>query len=104
MDDSTSQKIAELLNDPETLGRIASVVSGLTKGAETASAAPPAPVKPQIPPPAASNDRTALLRALKPLLRDDKQQKIDKLINALAVAAVVKNLKGDKGGSDNVQQ
>ena len=104
MDGSTSQKIAELLQDPEALGRIASVVSGLTKAPETPAAEPVPSVAPSLPLQTASNDKTALLRALKPLLRDDKQQKIDKLINALAVAAVVSNLRGNKGGNGNVQQ
>lgn len=104
MDDTTTQKIAELLKDPEALGKIASIVSGLAGDRETPPQITAPSVRPSAPALPASNDKTALLKALKPMLRDDKQQKIDRLINALTVAAVVSSLKGDKGGSYNVQQ
>lgn len=102
MDDATSQKIAELLKDPETLGKIASVVSNLTQNNSQPISAPTISEAPLFPAITRSpNDKTALLNALKPLIRDEKRPKIDKLINALAIAAVVKEF---KGGNENVQQ
>ena len=84
MDDATSQKIAEMLKDPEALSKIAAIVGSLTRNgtpAQTADAEAKMPETPRVPafniP--EGNARADLLTALKPLLREDKQQKIDKL-------------------------
>ena len=102
MDDATSQKISELLKNPEMLSKITSVISGLTQNNSQVVSTPAISETPSFHAIARTpNDKTALLNSLKPLIRDDKRHKIDKLINALTIAAVVKEF---KGGNENVQQ
>ena len=89
----------ELLSNPEMLGRISSIASGM----QNTSQAPATPVSQsenysaqntQTP-----NSRADVLLALKPLLKDEKRGKVDAVIKALTVASAISRL---KGGKDNV--
>ncbi len=112
MADELSEKIKALLSDPESLQKITAIASSLgMTGNGTAppkEEPPPAPVSslPASAPLAnlqalpafnmSGNRNTALLHAIKPFLRGERQSKLESLITAMSVAEIISGLK--KGG------
>ncbi|MBR4950692.1 MAG: hypothetical protein IKZ23_01925 [Clostridia bacterium] len=104
MDSDFSAKLQGLLSDPNALAKITAIASTLGAGnapsqgepAQSAQSAPSAQANPplQSPQPLLPADpRLALLSSVKPLLRQEKQGKIDSLLSALAVASMLKSFK-----------
>ncbi len=87
MDAELAAKVGALLADPEAVAKISSIASSL--GADRQSA--PDAAKSAQPDP-----RISLLIGLKAVMRDDKKQKIDMLINALTAVSAVKRFGGGK--------
>lgn len=92
MDAELAAKVGALLSDPEAVAKISQIASSLGKSDVGSSPAPPAR-------PAESDPRMALLSGLKAVIRDDKKQKVDTLIKALAVIQTIDRF----GGNKNVQ-
>ncbi len=82
------KKVADLLSDPEMLSKISSLIGS--------------PQQESRPEPSLSmeNSKSNLLLAMKPLLKESKQSKIDALVKALTVSAAVSKMK--KGGNNIV--
>lgn len=110
MDDDFRSKLQYVLSDPDALSRIAAIAGSL--GAEKQASppfpppeaeepspppeAPPQTRLPPKPPSPAPDPRIALLNSLKPLLREEKREKIDALTRALAVASLFGPITGGK--------
>ena len=107
MADELSEKIKSLLSDPESLKKVTAIASSL--GMTDNSTPPPTEEKANSPAsvPALSipslpafnsggNRNTALLHAIKPFLRREKQSKLESLITAMTVAEIISGMK--KGG------
>lgn len=106
MDGDFAEKLKAVLSDPEAMAKITSIASGLggTKGESNESAAPEQKTEPVMPkndtlPALAqsfalnSDPRITLLSSLKPLLREEKRDRIDALTRALSLAAMMKNFR-----------
>ena len=121
MDSDFSEKLKRVLSDPEAMSKITAIASGL--GATAPSNTAPDPAPDEMPKqsdtesaytplsdsaPSGQSDalpalmqgfntsgepRLLLLSSLKPLLREDKREKIDALTKALAIASMMKNLR-----------
>lgn len=89
MDSDITNKLNEVLSDPEKLKSVMSVVSTFM-GSQSQPQPAQQPVQP--PPPVEvfntkeSNSRTELLRALKPFLSEEKCARIDKILKIMTVA------------------
>ena len=93
MDADLSGKLNEILSDPDKLKTVMSAVSGIMGQSEKSpseeipvqktEAVPPSP--PSVPA-LKSNERTELLRALKPFLSKDKCERIDKMLKIMTFA------------------
>lgn len=119
MSDPATDKMQEILGNPDTLALIARLVSGLGKSggqsepahevpesdAPTAAFHPPESLPsvseaslPILSAPAfkdASSDRRiALLNALRPYINDSKKERVDGLVRAIRVAGVLNQYKG----------
>lgn len=105
MEGDFSEKLKAVLSDPEALAKITAIASGLGAGtqpsapkSEPANAAETSgqsslqnemlPMLSGI-----SDPRLALLTSLKPLLREDKRERIDALAKAISLASLMKNFK-----------
>ena len=102
MEADFQEKLKTLLSDPESLGRIMSVASELglnrqetaqpeptesrTTPTETASVTP----RPMLP---TGDPRINLLCSLKPLVREEKRDRLDALTQMLAFASVMKQFR-----------
>ncbi len=92
MDSDFSAKLQNLLSDPTALAKITAIASSL--GTDTQpEQTEPAPSAPSLPNIAPADPRIALLSSVKPLLRQEKQGKIDSLLSALTVASMLKNFR-----------
>lgn len=112
MDDSLTEKIRTLLADPESLARIMQIAGSLSGGTSGSAAAPteapqsdPVPVIPaaaSVPPkpsgavPAGNlngllrtDPRVDLLRALRPLVAEEKRARLDDLVRIATVASLL---------------
>lgn len=107
LDNEFQTKLKNVLSDPDALSKISAIVSSLgmtNQGSDERSSAPLAeseqplseeakqfsglpdiPISPNI-----SDPRLALLNSLKPLLREEKRDKIDALTRAITVASMMK--------------
>lgn len=95
MEDNFSEKLQSLLADSDAVAKIAAIASSLGSGTpEPAPApAPPAPaVSPPSLPTAGKDPRLELLRALRPLVAEQKQKRIDDLVQIATVASLLGNL------------
>ena len=102
LDADFTEKLKNVLSNPDAMSKIASIASGLTKsdpeipstaGESSASESNPLP---NLPLPAFSADsdpRIALLSSIKPLLREDKRSKIDSLTRALMLSSMMKSFR-----------
>lgn len=113
MDSDFSEKLKNVLSDPDAMAKIMSIASGLglsetpqeTHGNETNAPAPaaepisaPAPAAETLPALSQmlerqSDPRIALLASLKPLLREEKRERLDALTRALTLASLMKNFR-----------
>ena len=107
LDGDFAEKLKTVLSDPEAMAKITSIASGLgaaksEKSAETVApeqqAEPILPTSDNLPTLAQgfalnSDPRISLLSSLKPLLREEKRDRIDALTRALSLAAVMKNFR-----------
>ncbi|MBQ4316720.1 MAG: hypothetical protein IJC20_00585 [Clostridia bacterium] len=114
MDSDFSEKLKKVLSDPEAMSKITAIASSLGASSpqqnaeEKVGASEPEPqISPTIPPSApsdalpalmqgfsmSSDPRISLLSSIKPLLREEKREKIDALTRALALASMMKNLR-----------
>lgn len=101
MADELSEKIKSLLSDPESLKKVTAIASSL--GMTDNSTPPPTEASvpalsiPSLPAfNSGGNRNTALLHAIKPFLRGEKQSKLESLITAMTVAEIISGMK--KGG------
>ncbi len=111
LDENLSEKIRAVLADPAALSAIASVASSLSGGSaqanvpsEQQSAQVSAPTEtPSVP--AVSipkrDPRIDLLCAIKPLVNDEKRNRLDSLVQIATVASLLGTL-GKKGGNGYV--
>ncbi len=114
MDGDFLEKVKTLLSDPESLQRITGIAKGLSGGeggesiptvSDTSSseaaerrengeeAAKQALAGLSAPAGGAKDSRLALLRSLKPLLREEKRKKVDSLLRAMSIASLMKSIK-----------
>ncbi len=95
MEENLSEKLQAILADPEAVSRIAAIASSLGSGAP-ATPAPPAPATPSSAVGGVSlpgkDPRLELLRALRPLVAEQKQKRIDDLVQIATVASLLGNL------------
>ena len=112
MDNEFQEKLKSVLSDPEALSKISAIASslGMAKPQENGENAVSAGEFESVPTPKeekheeanlqnvfdllpsqnVSDPRLLLLSSLKPLLREEKREKIDKLTRALTVASMMK--------------
>ena len=95
MDADLSEKLNAVLNDPERLKGMMSVISSLTdrmnaeQGAEHTQESTDVLQTLSIPEVLPKSDkRGELLRALKPFLSDDKRERIDKILRIMTLAGI----------------
>lgn len=100
MEDNLTEKIRALLADPQAVERIAAIagtLGGSSGGGEQPS--PPDPLPPQAqpvfapqqtPPP---DPRLDLLRALRPLVAEEKQGRLEDLLRIATVASLLGKIK-----------
>ncbi|MBQ5837469.1 MAG: hypothetical protein IIW39_02240 [Clostridia bacterium] len=101
MDADFSEKLKAVLSDPDAMAKITAIASGL--GREEPSDMPKEPLginalgsdKPNLTMPSlqSGDPRLALLVSLKPLLREDRRDRVDALAQALTLASVMKNFR-----------
>lgn len=95
METDISNKLNALLADPEMLKTVMSAVSGLAGQSEATSQ------KTQAAPPVIhsgkSDERSELLRALKPFLSKEKCSRIDKMLRVMTFAELAGLLSGSDG-------
>jgi len=82
-----SEKLGEILNNPEAMSRIMEIVGGLERPKEKQ--------EPSIPT-IQSDKRMELLYALRPLLREHRRERLDSLTRAMSMAQLLGNMKGGR--------
>lgn len=101
MDTDLSGKLNEILSDPDKLKTVMAAVSGIMGQNEKVPVETPVQKAEAVPPstpsvPAfKSNERTELLRALKPFLSRDKCDRIDKMLKIMTFAELAGVLSND---------
>lgn len=105
MDNDFSEKLKSVLSDPDAMAKIMSIASGLGASEPQAEqgnvdAAADSKESEANAMPAfsgglgiQSDPRIALLSSLKPLLREEKRDRIDALVRAFTLAAVMKGFR-----------
>ncbi len=92
MDSDISNKLNEILSDPEKLKGVMSVVNSVM-GAQSHTHEKESP--PIMPINAKDDKRTELLRALKPFLSEEKCARIDKILKIMTVAQLAGMITGE---------
>lgn len=106
MDGDFASKLKTVLSDPEAMAKISAIASGLGGVSKETPAGTENVQKEESEPnlnafsdlsknlfPAQSDPSIALLSSLKPLLREEKRDRVDSLIRALYVASMMKNFR-----------
>lgn len=107
LDGDFAEKLKAVLSDPNAMAKITSIASGLSASKSESDAEntlpeqSPEPIIPKsesLPTIAQSlalnsDPRINLLSSLKPLLREEKRDRIDSLTRALSLAAMMKNFR-----------
>ena len=108
MDSDFGEKLKSVLSDPEAMAKITAIASsfGMSPSVETKEQPPPTAIPEpkkqeadiasalsQLMPSSANDPRIALLSSLKPLLREEKRDKIDALTRALSITSMMKNFR-----------
>ena len=83
--------LTALLSDPEKLSVAVSAVSSMLGSSNTADGAKEAEVKPKVP--EKQSDGAALIKALKPFLSKERQQRADKALRLLTLASLANEFK-----------
>jgi hypothetical protein len=96
MSDVSSDRIKEILANPENLNLIASIAGGLSgKKDENIPAENKAEIsEKKVPPimnPVGTDKRIALLNAIKPYVSERKKERVDGLVKAISVAGLINN-------------
>lgn len=94
MEENLSEKLQSLLADPDAVAKIAAIASSLGNGTPAPSQPPPAP-EPSVPagafPTVGKDPRLELLRAIRPLVAEQKRKRIDDLVQIATVASLLGN-------------
>ncbi|MBR5264378.1 MAG: hypothetical protein IKV50_06765 [Clostridia bacterium] len=93
MDENFSEKLKAVLADPEALAKISAIASSMGGREEPKSL--PASVPPSVP--KQKDPRLDLLFALRPLVAEHKQKRIDDLMQIATVASLLGSF-GNRGG------
>ena len=98
MDADFSEKLKSVLSDPEALAKITAIASGMGREKPTdeqAQAMPNqvAPLGVELPSLQSGDPRLNLLISLKPLIREDRRDRVDALAQALTIASVMKSFR-----------
>lgn len=102
LDADFSEKLKNVLSDPEAMAKITAIASSLGTTPQEAEKTEAQTAEPQSLPSAIpaitsmlpqSDPRLALLSSVKPLLKEEKRSRVDALLNALTIASVMKNLR-----------
>ena len=93
MDGDLAEKLRGILSDPDAMARISSLAGGLSGTGQSAPDPPAQSGAPVFAPQTERDPRVALLYSLKPLLREEKREKIDSLARALAVVSMVRTVR-----------
>ena len=104
MDADFSEKLMAVLSDPEAISKISKIASSLNppmqNSGEVASGEAVEALSPNRFEEKSASDafsggdpRLALLNSVKPLLREEKRDRVDALIRAMAVASMMKNFR-----------
>lgn len=112
MENDFGAKLKSVLSDPEAMAKISAIASslGMPSSSETAAAPAEPPQSNYTEPkpqsgadslsalaqnffPQSADPRISLLNSVKPLLREEKRQRIDALTQALLIASVMKNFR-----------
>lgn len=100
MEDNLTEKIRALLADPQAVERIAAIAGtlGVSQGGVSPPPDPPpqpAPAQPAFSPqPAPPPDpRLDLLRALRPLVAEEKRERLEDLLRIATVASLLGNFR-----------
>ena len=103
MDGEFGEKLKSILSDPEAMAKITAIASSLganskseepTQGEEPSTIPDPAKAIGAMLNPTAGNDpKIQLLTAVKPLLREEKRDRVDSLVRALTIAAMMKGFR-----------
>ncbi len=87
-------KLQAILGDEAALAKIAAIIKGVAQPAQQELPAEPLPVQSTAPVVAnATDDRLALLAALRPFLKDSRRNRLDSITKVMNVASVYKNAK-----------
>ncbi len=100
MDDSLTEKIRAVLSDPAAAEKIASIAGSLSGGGQSAPAAEAgafqeagafheASKKPPLPASLPRDPRLDLLRALRPLVAEEKRGRLDDLVQIATIASLL---------------
>ena len=81
-----SDKFSEILNNPDAMSKIMELASNIDR-----------PQKPEVRIPAPrSDERMDLLLALRPLLRENRRERLDSLTKAVSMAQMLGKMKGGR--------
>ncbi len=98
MDKDFSEKLKSVLSDPTAMAKIGAIADSLGMGGNSGPPPEPAPIKEQpqipqslLPPPSINSDpKIALLESLKPLIKEEKRDRLDSIEKALSVMTIMK--------------
>lgn len=82
-----SDKLNEILSNPDAMSKIMELVGGLERPKERQDDPIPA---------VRSDERMELLLALRPLLRENRRSRLDSLTRAVSMAQVIGKMKGGR--------
>ena len=95
MEENLSEKLQSLLADPDAVAKIAAIASSLGSSTPAPSPPPPPAPGPSVPagafPPVGKDPRLELLRAIRPLVAEQKRKRIDDLVQIATVASLLGN-------------
>ena len=92
MEENFSEKLQALLADPDAVAKISAIASSLGSTAPSVPSVPqtPAPT-PSAPASVGKDPRLELLRAIRPLVAEQKRKRIDDLVQIATVASLLGN-------------
>ncbi len=111
LDNDFSEKLMQVLSDPEAMSKITAIASGLGKTMPSTADTEPVPAENKKQPEGnaerngdsvptlfqgintSPDPRLLLLTSLKPLLREEKRDRIDAITRALALAGALKGFR-----------
>lgn len=93
MEENFSEKLQALLADPDAVAKISAIASSLGSTAPSVPSVPQTPPAPEPSAPASvgKDPRLELLRAIRPLVAEQKRKRIDDLVQIATVASLLGN-------------